>query len=1059
MKQRITPTFEKGRINRAERYVSSVPERRQQTLTKPYVNDDYSRSPSSSTIDDDTDPIDYSSLDNDYSYPDDYSVPEDDSVDSGNKNRNQARGYQQQTSPLQSAEQSTVNNNRSNNSANGTRDISRQERSGYKTGQFSNSANSKTKQGQRFAKFKRGIALGGTLGVLGLGGGFFMQSTIVSGLAQLIQGANVITDFVQGFADHQLSARALRNNFSLSRLVNNKIKGLSDNFQRSRLSTLGNFAADKMVKRMSDNGISFKSGILGSNDGMEINYGKITGASDDANDPNMHKKMEDFAKNMGLNDGDFKIEGLNIIVSDKLDYKQAKKVVYQMNDIGKWNLISKMQARSALKRAGYISAFHPIKKAKAKAIKSLDDFIKESAVLDKFAGKDGKLSKMHKRVTSKADDVLNKAGLNLTTLAKVAGVANFAQAVIQVTCAMHSAIANIGPYKMQNVVNVAEGGSGLIQGYGSQTQSGDDIDLTQAGYAVEETMGADINVTDSQGNDVLDKNGKPKKEYSSFWMADPVCQELGYTCNTSSQKPELLDTVDQGGFTIFGDENSPMNVIFKTLFDNPITQAGCGIYDAANEAWKNSPVGKVVQGVQDWIQSTLIDNLVNLLHVGPALEQFSSFVAQMTTGGPLSLTSLTPLLWGFVGMYGGYWGANSKMITNGGHKLTAKKTSELRRDNREFLAWRESQKPLLARLFDATDYNSVISQVAISAGLHASNQNLKTQLGNVFKLFASAPSLISQSVGKIAGGNAYAATQYNYGPTYAYSVDEINTINNVDNEDYDMFTNADKVMGILQAEDEAGALGSRPYHDYAEQCLAVDISKGDYAVTPKDNEDGTAWNYVDIQNKAICQTDGFLDLRTYVMDYNSVLSSACLEGEEGDSESSKACSDMGMKNEGGGSSSSGDLDISTAGNKDNKQVMEQFMKETNGSYESYSICSNGCTTIPAWYIGAHTTLKYGDGNGNQVVNQLVGANPGKNLQVTNSPTKAPAIFSSNCGNFNSTDCTYGHTGLVTAIDPDGTVHTIEAGTGMSGCHQTYDHPKSDWEGKGVQFVYVGDYLK
>lgn len=179
-----------------------------------------------------------------------------------------------------------------------------------------------------------------------------------------------------------------------------------------------------------------------------------------------------------------------------------------------------------------------------------------------------------------------------------------------------------------------------------------------------------------------------------------------------------------------------------------------------------------------------------------------------------------------------------------------------------------------------------------------------------------------------------------------------------------------------------------------------------------------------------------------------------------DLQSQKAMDEEPNSNGDGNGDSSSD-DISISGSQDPKTYQDKFLSEhPDGCAVGYCTSSNGCTTIPAWFITEHTSLKYGHGNGNQVVDQLVAANPGKNLVVTNKPTKVPAIFSTNATGMNATGTTYGHTGLVTAINEDGTIQTLEAGAGMGGkMHtQTFTHKASDYA-TATEFVYIGDYLK
>jgi surface antigen len=153
-------------------------------------------------------------------------------------------------------------------------------------------------------------------------------------------------------------------------------------------------------------------------------------------------------------------------------------------------------------------------------------------------------------------------------------------------------------------------------------------------------------------------------------------------------------------------------------------------------------------------------------------------------------------------------------------------------------------------------------------------------------------------------------------------------------------------------------------------------------------------------------------------------------------------------------------------NLDPATVQSEFAA-TGGSYGAYRVGSNGCTTIPAWFIGAKTNLTYGHGNGWQVAQKLVDANPSAGLAVSDIP-RAPAIFSTYqiwssamCGSGGAPNGKCGHTGLVLSVDEKGTVTILTTHSGLGGMSPYSNietHSKSEYDGK-VQFVYVGDNLK
>lgn len=107
---------------------------------------------------------------------------------------------------------------------------------------------------------------------------------------------------------------------------------------------------------------------------------------------------------------------------------------------------------------------------------------------------------------------------------------------------------------------------------------------------------------------------------------------------------------------------------------------------------------------------------------------------------------------------------------------------------------------------------------------------------------------------------------------------------------------------------------------------------------------------------------------------------------------------------------------------DAKTIQDEFAA-TGGTYGAYTVASNGCTTLPAWYINTHTDLKYGDGNGGEVVANLVAKNGGT---AATEPTGI-AIYSVTPGHKAwgaAGNDAYGHTGIVVSIDSSTKTATV-----------------------------------
>ncbi len=158
----------------------------------------------------------------------------------------------------------------------------------------------------------------------------------------------------------------------------------------------------------------------------------------------------------------------------------------------------------------------------------------------------------------------------------------------------------------------------------------------------------------------------------------------------------------------------------------------------------------------------------------------------------------------------------------------------------------------------------------------------------------------------------------------------------------------------------------------------------------------------------------------------------------------------------------------TALNGDANSVQQAFTEYMNSHGEryakanySYKLGVNGCTTVSSWYIGEYTTLTYGKGNGEGVVRNLVSANPGKGLTVTDKPT-APAIFSVAGGvkSWGSSGSSAGHVGVVVSVDEaTQTATVVHTGSSKAGQKEKAWVSQYKYPASGVTFVNIGEYMK
>ena len=1062
----------------------------------------------------------------DNSQPQDYS---------GSKDYSEAKDYSgaqnhSTASTLNSAEQKAGGDTR--NGSDG-RDIGKQENAGYDSSRLKDlderlanlTKRSQTKQG-RFAVRHKKALVGGLIALL-TGGSTFFMFTIISGPMQLVHAMHFIKDVKMFLTDAQTAARYLHNMPSIQRLLDpNARNSIAGSVRNSRLGITGNAMADRLMGsatynangtirnaggRLTRRGVTFDSGVLGSDRGMTIDPAKLTNNErfslvdrDGKPTRNADRWVE---QQTGLKPGEYDIgrDGKIKISEKTLSRGAEKRLIYKLDNIGRFNIIGKLQTRLALTKIGKLGMFHPIKKAEQKAIKKLEDFIEKTA--GKIAGREANLSAAEKNEAKKrgeydyasrpennyrkvgnewydsrgnplseeAKKAMREAGEEAVKLAerglvesvtevaergakrtmtkvmnKVANVASKIAVpliILQVICMLNDLTNTAGSYKQENVVNVAMAGTAFVMGLGSQIMSGDDIDIQQVGYATEMTMGSNV--------DVVDEDGKPtgEKIFSSMWQAKPVYAEQGKVGGSDDDLPPALANVSRGGFAFFSDE---VNNIMNSVFKFPVISGACWIFDKVDEL-----MGAILQPFMDFV----ITPLMELTGADKLLTNLMNTINGFLYGDPLNLAKLLPVGWGFVLMYGGLFLSNEQARGNGAPSMSAVQMRQVITENREFIAWRDGQKPLLARLLDPADYNSTINQLARTVNLDTSNQNFTTQLGNVFKFFGAAPQLLGAAIGTGGSTNAYPiAGAYDYGvPMFGFSAAQLEMQRT---PEFEIWANAETVYKMVDNKD--------PIIEKAKKCFGVEIgSAPDYKITQMSNESGEGiWNYADTfdgNNDADCggswggtnddtltaEQTKMLHVSTYIEDYNSTLGGACYEGDDSDSDVGQACSYVGMES-GNSDSGGGNTNFSSP-----EEVAAAFEKDTNNTGDWDGSYGRQCVDLSMWFVQTHTTLTWVGANGGDVVANLVAGNPGK-ITSSNVP-KAPAIFSTRVSKYRANPSTWcsdinavcGHTGLIITVNGN-TLTGLDTWNGAGGVN-TFT---IEWApGDQVDFAYLGDVLK
>lgn len=707
-------------------------------------------------------------------------------------------------------------------------------------------------------------------------------------------------------------------------------------------------------------------------------------------------------------------------------------------------------------------------------------------------------------VKSIAKDVIAKAGSKVTSFMARTGIpyVGIILAVLEITCLLESLDDGIGAEKYVQTVLPAQQSAAETMAVGSQIMSGDDIDLATVGnYTQLKMYNEEVQEVAPIVNEKLEQTGSETVGTitSNWWFAAPVRAELGeqYTDTSRAAVPAALDDVSNGNLSFGGNETAGyiFNGISEGIYNGLDSGIGGFPYMALSALYpelKNVGPMAIVCFAFDKIDEfvgALVDVVLNLPPIkalidwfqttaaAEAMATFFGYITGWLRGTPLDIATAYPESFGSIDMYGSLFLANEQMLANGGRILSEPEATALMTEQKQYLAELQSQKPWLERIFSPTDYTSTIAYLARTANFAPVN-NFGAILGNSFKLFAATPTLFGSALNKIGGGNtsAYDPTPYEYGvPMVAYSTTEMDQLVSNDT-DFEIATNAEKVYDMIDADQGLNILKNK-----IEGCFAVTIGgkESGYAVTQLNNEDGSAWNYVDstqhdellgvtvskdISSKADCVTDGdMLHIRTYIMDYNLVMASACYEGDEADSDIKQACDYSGNSSSGGGNSSSSNSSL------DFETLAAEFDTATGSSGDYDGASGQQCFDIPVWFMVEKTNLGFsksafnGKGNANVLASVAVEMSGGK-LTLSSEP-KSPGMFSAkSCGIFGATlyqGACYGHTGLVVDVKDNGdgskTVTTMEGWDGANPVGQKFEHK---WTaGMDVDFVGFGDVLK
>ncbi len=539
-------------------------------------------------------------------------------------------------------------------------------------------------------------------------------------------------------------------------------------------------------------------------------------------------------------------------------------------------------------------------------------------------------------------------------------------------------------------------------------------------------------------DNIPDPDHPGKFTSSSWWDSAPVNAELGQDVNASkdAKVPSEVRKASDGTFlsllfaTVAGGWRTAVNGICGAI-EMPIINLGIDAADIAVDFLSGGTTA-----LAGTLSTALVNNGVSFVKgeaLGWAIQQGISVL----TGVPLDITNQLPAQFGDITAYGSKFNQSQNGLhDSGGAVLSAKAAAEVNRQKNVWLAEEWNDKPLLAKLFDPTDYRSGLGILARNARLNPNPETILASISNTFKLLAVVP---STAVSLAVNSPAQTALAASGAQKYNYDVDEVaippSTLDaftedgdNGKDDDKDELSNAEKVMNIFHSEEDekkqlreqgksdsgaefkAWKSNKDTYTDLAHACLAKDISSNGvvsdddstnsenggftfmYLHGTSENRDYINYNCANKLDKDSPDYDETLArIAMYVgPDISRARATECLANPD-DSYAKQACVGAGLDygdssntnkpaNGGPGSGpntgSLSDSDIATL-NPSGSKIVEEALKQVGKPYVYGAAGPNtfDCSGLTQW------AYKYGAGI-NICHNDLCQKNDGKTIPVS-----------------------------------------------------------------------------
>ena len=294
--------------------------------------------------------------------------------------------------------------------------------------------------------------------------------------------------------------------------------------------------------------------------------------------------------------------------------------------------------------------------------------------------------------------------------------------------------------------------------------------------------------------------------------------------------------------------------------------------------------------------------------------------------------------------FGSFFSAQLTGMMDGGVILDEDQKREWAVEKNTYLAEQFDEKPWYAKLFDPTDYRSMIAVWGREAGIDPNPDGFMGQLGNVGKLFGVLPNLAFSKFFNSPYSQAMAASgapTYDYGvDTVAVPLDVLTDMNDQNDGTKDIYNNMEKIDNLIQD----GSYNSN-YANYLKVCFnkQINTTVGDKYMAVSDagyfanGMEGTGfqgatfydmkaggYNSEDCAGKYNGSDENYRRLAIYTgLDWSIVNSQGCYYGVD-----DETC-------EGMFDGSSGD-DTTPIPDGDIQQLAQQILDSSNVNFADYS---------------------------------------------------------------------------------------------------------------------------